>query len=117
MSRTARTLMAAAVVLVSTSWLGVAYSAPATADQTRSITVRFADLDLNRPADAGVLYHRIQQAAGVACGEKDLPGSLFVSPNWQNCVRLAVERAVAQLDRPALSAYHQQFVADSARKG
>jgi UrcA family protein len=117
MSRTAKTLMAAAIVLASSSWLEVAHSAAVSPDQTQSITVKFADLDLNQSEDAGVLYHRIERAAELACGDRERTGSLFASRGWQNCVKLAIEHAVAQLDRPALNAYHRQYAADSARKG
>jgi len=116
MSRITTTLMTAAVLLVSTSWHGVAFSAT-TAEPTESITVRYADLDLNMAADAAVLYHRIHFAAERACGEKESPGSHFASPAWERCVTLAVEQAVAQVDRPALNAYHRQYSVELARKG
>jgi UrcA family protein len=116
MSRITTTLMTAAVLLVSTAWQGVALSAT-TAAPAESITVRFADLDLNKTADAAILYHRIYSAAERVCGERELPGSYFQSPAWERCVTLAVNQAVAQVDRPALNAYHRQYSADLARKG
>jgi len=76
-----------------------------------------ADLDLNKPRDVQILYHRISLAAGVACGEREGPGSRLPPPSWQRCVAVAVESAVSQLDRPALSAYHRSRTTDAVRRG
>jgi UrcA family protein len=116
MSVITRILLAAAAVLVSTLWLGLVGVA-ANADEVHAITVHYADLDLNRGADVEILYHRITLAADSACGVKQLTGSNLVLPSWQRCVELAVNTAVVQLDRPALSAYHHQVTTDVARKG
>jgi UrcA family protein len=111
--------LGAVAVLVSTLWLAAVVLVPAAAaaGELHSITVKFADLDLNRAADVKVLYRRINLAAEDACGEKELTGSHVVLPSWRRCVELAIDQAVVQLDRPALNAYHQQLTADSARKG
>ena len=119
MSYITRIWLGAVAVLVTTLWLTAVVLVPvaAAADELHSITVKFADLDLNRAGDVKVLYRRIHLAAEDACGEKELTGSHVILVSWRRCVELAVNQAVVQLDRPALSAYHQQLTADSARKG
>jgi UrcA family protein len=78
--------------------------------------VRFGDLNIDRPEGAAVLYRRIERAAGRVCGEPQLTGAYFTSPIWRSCVVQAVERAVAAVDRPALTAYHREHAASSLQK-
>jgi UrcA family protein len=78
------------------------------AELPQSVTVRFADLNLDRPADVAKLYHRIKVAAESTCGARDLELTPWVDPDWTRCVDVAVAQAVARVDRPALSAYHQR---------
>jgi UrcA family protein len=72
-----------------------------------SVSVRYTDLNLDRPADVAVLYHRIAIAADDACAPRVLTGSHQPVPSYQRCVTAAITQAVARVDRPALSAYHQ----------
>lgn len=83
-------------------------TATSAAELPQSVTVRYADLNLDRPADVARLYHRIRGAAESICGARDLEFISWANPEWQRCVNEAVTRAVAQVDRPALSAYHQR---------
>jgi UrcA family protein len=69
--------------------------------------VRFDDLNLGQPRGVAMLYGRIQAAAAQVCGDAQRVGSRIVSTAWQVCVAKAVDRAVAQVDRPALTAYHE----------
>jgi UrcA family protein len=119
MSSITKYALAAAAAATLTAWQGVALgdSLSGSQDQTRAVVVRFADLDLNKPRDVQILYHRISLAAGVACGEREGPGSRLPPPSWQRCVAVAVESAVSQLDRPALSAYHRSRTTDAVRRG
>ncbi|MFO1427047.1 MAG: UrcA family protein [Steroidobacteraceae bacterium] len=71
-----------------------------------SITVQYADLDLDRMAGARLLYGRLQRAAAQVCGNPLRTGSRIVSAHWQQCTAQAVADAVAALDRPLLRAYH-----------
>jgi UrcA family protein len=82
--------------------------ATAAAELEQSVTVRYTDLNLERPADVARLYGRIRVAAQSICGARDLELSGWVDSNWQRCVDAAVAQAVARVDRPALSAYHQR---------
>jgi UrcA family protein len=68
--------------------------------------VRFADLDLTRPADVAALYQRIRVAARDVCrplSERDLTLLAASRP----CVVDAIGRAVGDINSPTLSRYHQ----------
>lgn len=74
----------------------------------RSVTVRYADLNLAGPEDAAKLYRRIRSAADLLCGPRLSPGTLWESPSYRSCFNAAVEEGVAQVHRPALTALHEQ---------
>ncbi|HEX3847902.1 MAG TPA: UrcA family protein [Steroidobacteraceae bacterium] len=108
---------AAAAVLLAGAWQGEALAAgqaaaPASAD-VRQVTVHFGDLRIDRPAGAGALYRRIRHAAESVCGDPNSPDSHLPSPSRNACVAGAVERAVAAVDQPALTAYYR----DHGRSG
>lgn len=68
-------------------------------------TVSFADLDINHPAGAAVLYQRIRAAAREVCrptSERDLA----VAELARSCVQDAIARAVNEVNAPKLSQYH-----------
>jgi len=69
----------------------------------RSEKVGFADLDVNQQTDAAILYRRIQQAAAHVCSDFDFP-RLFMQRTYADCRQLAIEDAVARINRPTLSA-------------
>jgi UrcA family protein len=105
--------IASKLIHVTAALLAVASQAHAAAPasiakpDTYSMTVHFADLNLDRPAGITALYRRLNWAAERDCGEPRLTGSHVISPQWQRCVTQAVDAAVAVLDRPALTAYHR----------
>jgi UrcA family protein len=70
----------------------------------RSERVRFADLDINNQADAVILYQRIQRAAAHVCGSFDAPRP-FMQRAFAECQQLAIDDAVARINRPILSAH------------
>jgi UrcA family protein len=74
----------------------------------RSVTVRYADLNLAGPEGAAKLYRRIRAAADLLCGPRVPPGTLWESPSYRRCFNAAVEEGVAQVHRPALTALHEQ---------
>jgi UrcA family protein len=88
-------------------------AATAAAELPQSVTVHYSDLNLERSADVAQLYHRIRNAAQSACGARDLELTTWLDPAWQHCVYVAVGQAVAKVDQPALSAYHQQRLGQS----
>ena len=81
-------------------------------DSPKQMLVRYADLDLARPAGASVLFHRLQSAAKIVCAplESRDPARLVM---FNNCVSDAMARAVTQVDRPGLNAYYRGKVPDS----
>ena len=82
--------------------------ATAAAELEQSITVRYTDLRLDRPADVARLYSRIKGAAQSISGAPDADLGNWVDPAWQRCVDDAIGRAVVRVDHPELSAYHQR---------
>jgi UrcA family protein len=119
MSPISKYALATAAAVSLSAWQGVALgdSLSDSRDGTQSVVVRFADLDLNQSKDIQILYRRINLAAGVACGTRELTGSRLPLPSWQRCVTGAVDSAVLRLDRPALSAYHRTHTSDTVWKG
>lgn len=85
----------------------LAFGEPARArtdDQSISVRVKFADLDINHPAGAEGLLKRIERAAVTACGEE--PDFHFGTEIlvYQQCRTDAISRAVDQVHAPLLTA-------------
>ena len=74
-----RTFTVVAVLALSTS---AAQAAPV-------LDVKFSDLDLSKPSDAGVLEARVHQAANRACGplQQSAPTSLYYRTWFNSCIR------------------------------
>jgi UrcA family protein len=66
-------------------------------------TVSYADLDISKPAGAKVLYHRIKAAANEVCGYS-VSGDMGSSRRQYDCVQATIDKAVKDVDSPALSA-------------
>jgi UrcA family protein len=83
------------------------------AAERRQVAVSYADLDLSKPAGAQTLYKRIKGAASRVCR----PTGLYVmaSRSHRKCIETAVADAVAQVDRPSLTALHREQTARTAR--
>ena len=92
----------------------MALSNPGTAGAAEeSQTVSYQDLDLTRPADVRVLYHRLQRAASDVCDP--VPAmELARHRAFEQCYRAALDQAVMQINAPQLLVLHQ---AESAAKG
>jgi UrcA family protein len=71
--------------------------------------VRFSDLNLNNREGAKLLYRRIRSAAREVCGPALRTGTRIPSAEWQACVANAVTAAVQGVDRPMLTAYHDEY--------
>jgi UrcA family protein len=69
-----------------------------------SITVHYADLDLDRMPGVVALYLRIKGAAHSLC-KPELSERLASRKTYRNCMDNAVTTAVARINRPALSNY------------
>jgi UrcA family protein len=101
MKHFASTLIAA-LTLAAISPVGVA---AAVHDDVRREVVRFADLDLTRPAGAQELYRRIQRAAREVCGIYG-PGGYD-----RSCADRAIAGAVATVGAPLLRAHYEALAA------
>jgi UrcA family protein len=71
-----------------------------------SMRVSYADLDLTTEAGVGALYGRLRNAAQHACGGRP-DRTLRRLAHWRACYEASIDRAVAQIDRPALASYHR----------
>jgi UrcA family protein len=71
-------------------------------NDVRRQVVRFAELDLTRPAGAEELYRRIQRAAREVCQIDGWRGYASME-----CINSAIARAVAAVNTPLLTAHHQ----------
>jgi UrcA family protein len=71
-----------------------------------SMKVQFADLDLTHHQGVAVLYDRITYAAKTIC-EPFEGRDLRSAANTGRCVREAISTAVAKVNRPVLTDYHQ----------
>ena len=91
---------------------GPAVAAAPTPVQQKVLT--YSHLDLNSMAGIRRLYSRIQKAAATVCGNRRPAGSRITSQQWRNCRDVAVSDAVARLNKPALSAYHQRRTAGAS---
>jgi UrcA family protein len=90
------------------------YGASAEQPPTVSVTVSYTDLDLSKAAGAQTLYKRIKAAARQVCGSID--GYTYLkSQSWRQCYQSAIAEAVTQVDRPSLSALHQQQSSKTVR--
>ena len=87
------TVLIGAVTLTAMSANGVAADSPG--DLRRQV-VRFADLDLTRPAAAQELYHRIERAAREVCQAYVIGGF------DRSCADAAIARALADVGAPLL---------------
>ena len=72
-------------------------------EQVRSQSVSFADLNVNTPAGARVLYDRIHSAAERVCADSDPLQRLAAGP----CARKAEANAIEKLNLPQLTAYYR----------
>jgi UrcA family protein len=84
----------------------IAHAADPTDAPRRHVEVHFSDLNLSSTDGVSILYHRLQTAAESVCtegGTRDL-GSVF---RVKTCVSAAISAAVADIDRPSLTAYYR----------
>jgi UrcA family protein len=91
--------------------LSFAAAVPAGAPAAPSLEVKIGDLDLDNPAGVTKLYKRLQIAAQKVCGPSDVTGTRLGLRDQKACVTAAVDGAVRQLNRPALTAFHESHAA------
>lgn len=76
--------------------------------------VSFRDLNLNTPEGAAVLYQRIKSAAHEVCATPDR----YDLSEWklQPCIKDAVSRAIAQVNKPMLTSLYQAKTGNGDKK-
>jgi UrcA family protein len=76
-------------------------------EEFHSVTVQFADLDLDRKPGIEKLYFRIKSAAKRVC-DTQANERLVPRQSYDACVERAVSTAVARINRPLLTDYVAQ---------
>ena len=71
------------------------------------IRVKFDHLDFDKPAAVADLYRRIQLSARLVCTDASSPWDASREETFKRCYSATVDKAVAQVNRPQLSALHQ----------
>ena len=79
-------------------------AAAASMEDPPNITVSYRDLDISHPQGAAVLLHRLEAAATKACGGRPDVRVLEEVATFDKCRSAALDRAVAQIDAPMLTA-------------
>ena len=106
-----------AAVLTVLSCLPLAHAETASAERLK-YEVDYSDLNLSRSTGATVLYRRLQLAAERVCAPLDLKGTNYEMRHGK-CLRSAIASAVAEVNEPLLTAYHQsktgQYLSTTAR--
>lgn len=75
-------------------------------DGVDKYVVRFSDLDLSKGDGAAILYTRLSYAAAVVCNSLR-SRDLGMAAKYRACVAQAIANAVANVDRPLVSQYHE----------
>jgi len=76
------------------------------ATEARSVTVRYADLNLSSDAGIAVLYRRLQNASRQVCGDHTGKMPLAESRRIRQCFDEALTRAVAFTGNARLASLH-----------
>jgi UrcA family protein len=79
---------------------------------THSMTVHYADLDLDSADDLNTLYSRIERAARQVCGRAD-GRNLAMVAQWRTCRGEALDTAVSRIGNAQLSELHRKRDASS----
>lgn len=82
---------------------------PAAADRhrvERRLAVRFADLNLDRPAGLDTLYLRLEQATALVCGPRETGRNLALHRDQNQCRKTAMDRAVSDIAHLGLHDLH-----------
>jgi UrcA family protein len=90
--------------------------APATPPATLSKKVTFSDLNLDTQAGANALYARLRRAAEEVCEPFDSQ-ELGRHRVWRMCVDNALASAVTHINKPKVTALHNQSANHSGSDG
>ena len=95
------------IVLSGTAMSGTVRAAEAL--QYDRTIVGYADLNLDSPQGAKVLYARLRNGAEDVCSSFE-GRDLFFKKLWQTCFDQAVAAAVVRVNKPGLTTLHNQTV-------
>lgn len=73
-------------------------------------TVDASDLDLRKPADAAILYERIELAARMVCMTDSASWDRQVVRTFNHCKKTVIEDAIARFNQPLLTAVHERTI-------
>ena len=97
--------MIAASLVISASAVASA-QAVEVVDNVPTVTVRYADLNLDRDEGRAVLVSRLQSAARQVCyASGPVNFGLTGSITTDRCIKQAVVKAVAKIDNPSVTTY------------
>jgi UrcA family protein len=77
-----------------------------TPQDSPSLVVQYADLDVSHSAGATALYRRLKGAAETVCAPFD-GRDLASRTTFNACVQSALATAVAKVNQPALTSYYK----------
>lgn len=105
-SRTCNILLPATLIAI----LALAPIATAETQFPRTGSVDVSDLDLSATTGARAALRRIELAARRACGGEPVPSPSFPRARkaWRDCVRQAVDGAVASAEAPLMAQLHNR---------
>jgi UrcA family protein len=98
------------LVLAAGSALGAGGAGIAHAADAPSVAVTYQDLDLARPADARVLYTRLEHASRAVCADYNTI-ELTRRAAYERCYSKALSDAVRQVNAPQVLALYQAATA------
>lgn len=106
-SQSITSVIAAGLVML--SWAACNAQALAADDIVIGVKkVSYADLNLDTEAGAKVLYSRLRQAAGEICTSFENTDAVLRA-SWSACYRNAMNSAVASVNKPTVTALHNQL--------
>jgi UrcA family protein len=106
------TTAARALMICAAATLGYSASAGSFSNEqpmtnaSRTYVVRFQDLDLSKIDGATALYARLRHAARVVCDPLE-SREMGLAEKYRACMNKAIADAVASVNRPLVSQYHQ----------
>ena len=98
-------ILVGALTFYSVSWDCLAAEP---SNDVRTEVVRFADLDLTRPAGAQELYRRIAHAAGDVC--ESLGADPYAVNAYITCRKGAIARALRDVGAPLVMEHHRALM-------
>jgi UrcA family protein len=81
-------------------------------DEVLTKTVYYGDLNLESQQGAKALYYRLRSAARQVCAPYESL-DLSLQSAWRSCVDYAMDGAVAKINKPMVSALHNQTAGHS----